>query len=352
MSLHPIVANLFRKAVRQKYIALTMLLLLCAQGGRSVAQTPAPFTLPPPADSADALRRAYYTYDTTLPLKPEVKPLDANSYSTRYHIAYDSAHDERVTAIVSIPKRFPAPHPAILLMHGSGGNKDVDYIRSAGQMLNSLGYATLSIDAQYKGERARPGQTGELQPDSYSIRDAWIQTVIDLRRAVDYLESRPDIDKAKIGYLGLSMGGMLGAVLGGVEPRISCFYLAVPGGGIVNAVKHIDQYPNLKQHFAVQMTPDVMKRVEDIANVIDPIYFVGRILPRPLMIVVGTHDEIMPAEMSAALIEAAHAAPENVKRIDSGHIPPPNIIAFDIRNFFVKYLGACTPEPSRETPAH
>ena len=195
-------------------------------------------------------------------------------------------------------------------MHGSGGNKDVDYIHGAGQMLNSKGYATLSIDSQYKGERARPGKSGELQPDSYTTRDAWTQTVIDLRRAIDFLESRADIDKTKIGSLGVSMGGMLGAVLGGVEDRISCFFLAVPGGGIVNAVKHIDQYPNLKARFEVQITPGVMQRIEDIAAVIDPIYFVGNILPRPLMITVGTHDELIPAEMSTAIIEAAHAGPE------------------------------------------
>jgi dienelactone hydrolase len=224
-------------------------------------------------------------------------------------------------------------------MHGSGGNKDVDYIQAAGQMLNSQGYATLSIDSQYKGERARPGKSGELQPDSYTTRDAWVQTVIDLRRAIDYLYSRLDIDKSKIGYLGVSMGGMLGAVLGGVESRISCFFLAVPGGGIVNAVKHIDRYPNLKARFQVDITPEVMHRIEDIAAVIDPIYFVGDILPRPLMITVGIHDELIPAEMSTAIIEAAHAPPEDVKRVNSGHIPPPSVIAFDVRNFFVKHLG-------------
>ena len=82
-----------------------------------------------------------------------------------------------------------------------------------------------------------------------------------------------------------------------------------------------------------------MQRIEDIANVIDPIYFVGDILPRPLMITVGIHDELIPAEMSAAIIEAAHAQSENVKRVDSGHIPPPSVIVFDVRNFFVKHLG-------------
>jgi len=302
-------------------------------------KSPAKFTLPAPADATEALRRSYYQYDQRLALNAELKLLDENATRTRYHLVYDSAHDQRVTAILAVPKAFPEPHPAILLVHGSGGNKDTDYIRAASDALTQLGYATLSLDTQYRGERARPGKNGELQPDSYTTRDAWVQTVIDLRRGVDYLQSRPDVDKGKIGYLGFSMGGMIGAVLGGVEERIGCFFLAVPGGGIVNAVKHIDRYPMLKERFAVQITPEVMQRIEEIANVIDPIYFVGNILPRPLMIEVGKHDEIMPAEMSAALVEAAHAKePENVMRLDAGHIPPLTIV-FDIRSFFTAHLG-------------
>lgn len=319
-----------------RFLGLALSVLVSAP---ALSQTPGAFQLPQPATPIAALRRAFYAYDNTLPLNAELRPLATTAYGARYHLAYDSANDQRVTAIFSLPKKFSGPHPAILLMHGSGGNKDVDYIQAAGSMLNSQGYATLSIDSQYKGERARPGKSGELQPDSYTTRDAWTQTVIDLRRAIDYLDSRTDIDKSKIGYLGVSMGGMLGAVLGGVESRISCFFLAVPGGGIVNAVRNVDHYPNLKARFAVEITPDVMRRVEDIAAVIDPIYFVGDILPRPLMITVGIHDELIPAEMSTAIIEAAHAQPENIKRVDSGHIPPPTVIAFDVRDFFVKHLG-------------
>src|SRR5437870_9667920 len=43
-------------------------------------------------------------------------------------ISYDSAHDQRVTATVYVPKRFAAPHPAVILVAGSGGHKDTDYL--------------------------------------------------------------------------------------------------------------------------------------------------------------------------------------------------------------------------------
>lgn len=303
------------------------------------------FPLPPPADATEAFRRAFYAYDANLPLNATTKPLDENSVRARYSLAYDSVHDQRVTAIVALPRRFAAPFPAVLLVHGSGGNKDTSYIQWASEALTARGFATLSIDTQYHGDRARPGRSGEIHmPDSYTMRDAWVQSVVDLRRAVDYLEARTDIAKDKIGYLGFSQGAMLGSVLGGVEARVSAFCLAVPGGGLVNIVKNLDKYPVLKAHWPVTVTPDVLRTVEDVANITDPIYYIGRIAPRPLLLIVARHDEIIPPEASQALIEAAHARePEQVKRWESGHVLHPNAL-FDIRDFFVTHFGKRTPK--------
>lgn len=299
----------------------------------------------PQADPVDAMRQAFYAYDRSLPLNAKLKLLDSNGRRARYHVTYDSAHDQRVTAILSLPKRYAPPFPAVILMHGAGGNKDVEYVRFASEALVGQGIATISLDAQYRGERERPGKTGDLRLDLYQMRDAWVQTVIDLRRAVDLLEARPDIVKSKIGYLGFSMGGMLGSILGGVESRIATFCLAVPGGDIVGLVKELDKYPLLKERWPVKVTPEVLSRVENIANVIDPIYFVGKILPRPLLIIVAKHDEVIPPASSHALVEAAHADEKlNVKRWDAGHALHPNV-AYDIRDFFVKHFGKLTPKP-------
>ncbi len=287
----------------------------------------------------ETLRRNTYAYDAELPLNATTKVLDTSARRTRYRLQYDSVHDQRVTAIVSIPKGVTPPVPAIIVMHGAGGNKDADYVRFASEALLSQGFATLAMDAQYRGDRARAGRTGDPNPASYAMRDAWIQTVIDLRRAVDYLLSRKDIDGKKIGYLGFSMGGMFGGVLSGVEPRVSAFCLAVPGGDFVNLAKNIDKYPLLKANWHVTPTPEVIKIVEENSQLIDPIYFVGKLLPRPLLILVAKNDEVIPAASSQAFIEAAHAAEATqVKRWNAGHALHPNV-AFDIRDFFLKVYG-------------
>jgi cephalosporin-C deacetylase-like acetyl esterase len=285
------------------------------------------------------MRFSFYAYDRSLPLNATLKVLDKNASRVRYSLEYDSIHDQRVTAILAIPARFQPQYPAVILVHGSGGDKDTFYIAAASEILTRQGYATLSIDTQYHGSRTRKGRSGEIHmPDSYTMRDAWVQSVVDIRRAVDFLEGRSDIDTHKIGYLGFSQGGMLGAVTGGVEARISCFCLAVPGGGLMDIVKNLDKYPFIRAHWPVNVTPEVMHKVEEVTAVTDPIYFVGRIQPRPLLIIRAQDDEVIPPAAYDALIQAAHAGPDQVKVWQSGHVLNPNAL-FDIRGFFQANFG-------------
>jgi predicted esterase len=331
-----------------RWETLCLLLALLSAGRAVRAQATQNDALPPPQDAAEALRLSYYAYDPALPLSAKLKPMDANDKRARFHLSYLSAHDQRVTALIALPRRYTPPYPAVLLVHGAGGDKDTSYIQWISETLVAQGYATLSIDTQYHGERALPGfKVGVYQPDSYQMRDAWVQSVIDLRRAVDYLLSRTDIDKNRIGYVGISQGGMLGATLGGVEGRIGSFCLAVAGGGMVELVKSIEKYPLLRSKWPVQVTPEVLRRIESIAQVVDPIYFVGRIAPRPLLLMTATKDEVIPPEASEALVKAAlsglnAAQSVQVKRWEAGHVLHPNAI-FTIRDFFQAQLGRRTP---------
>ena len=73
------------------------------------AQADNAFTLPPPAGAVEAMRLSYYAYDRALPLNAALKPLDDSAIRARYHLAYDSIHDLRVTALLALPKRAAAP---------------------------------------------------------------------------------------------------------------------------------------------------------------------------------------------------------------------------------------------------
>lgn len=73
------------------------------------------------------------------------------------------------------------------------------------------------IDAPFSrtGESKRDFDSTVTKPE-YD-RDIYIQTVVDLRRGVDLLLSRSDVDPKRIGFLGYSFGAHAGAILAGVE---------------------------------------------------------------------------------------------------------------------------------------
>ena len=78
-------------------------------------------------------------------------------------------------------------------------------------------------------ERGDGLKNDDSQHDA-SYRDHMIMWSKDVGRSVDYLESRPDIAKDKIGYIGLSWGAELAPLFLAVEPRISLGMICTSAG--------------------------------------------------------------------------------------------------------------------------
>ena len=79
------------------------------------------------------------------------------------------------------------------------------------------GYASLVIDEYGQGERTTRHKPA---PQAEQLARAVRQTAVDVRRGLDYLGTRPDINSQKIGLVGVSLGAIIGTVTAGVDPRI------------------------------------------------------------------------------------------------------------------------------------
>jgi dienelactone hydrolase len=156
-----------------------------------------------------------------------------------------------------------------------------------------------------------------------------VQTVIDLSRGVDYLQSLPEVAGDRIGYLGFSMGAIIGAVFCGVEERIRCSALVVGGG-------------NLRARF----NEDDAEVIAENAAIVEPCNYVAMISPRPLLMINGTKDDVI----GRAAAEALHNAAREPKRIvwyESGHydLPVAEVVQ-ELASFFDSSLGAPQSEPT------
>ena len=265
----------------------------------------------------------FYEYDKKLPLQDSVKLLkDTTGYKLSY-VTFRSVHNKEVTGLLTVPGASSEPVPVIILLHGKGDRKTVDYIEYGNEMLYKNGYAVLRIDISNHGDRIENDYDFDFKGDyRYWTRDIISQTVFDLRRAVDFISTRNELDHNKIGFFGISLGGITGTIFCGVEKRVRVPVIVLAGGQM-NLIfgKHA-----------------LSSGTKNYLSVIEPINFVEQIAPRPLLMINAENDDIIPPLMSKLLYKKADK-PKQINWYPSKHhnIPIDSVYADGI-NWFDTYL--------------
>src|SRR5246127_1493097 len=115
-----------------------------------------------------------------------------------------------------LPER-DGPHAAITMAHGFAGVREHGLERFA-QAFASAGFVVLVHDHRNFGASG-----GDLRGDV----DPWRQ-IADWRRAISYLEARPEVDPSRIGLWGTSYAGGHALVLGATDRRVGAVVAQVP----------------------------------------------------------------------------------------------------------------------------
>ncbi len=138
-----------------------------------------------------------------------------------HDITFASPKGGCVTAFLVTPTT-EGRHPAIIFAHAGNSNRS-DFLAEA-LLFAKAGAVSLLIDAPLARPEPWRRQIFNLN-EPEQAREAFIQAIIDLRRCVDLLMKRPDVDPQRIGFVGLSIGATQGGILCGIERRISAYTL-------------------------------------------------------------------------------------------------------------------------------
>jgi hypothetical protein len=175
-----------------------------------------------PAQSADP-----FAYDRRAPLALSSTLTRSDGDVDVFAIAFESPKGGRVTGKLFVPKSNPGTRLAgILMAHGAPGS--TANLDPRAFYFARKGAVVIGIDAAFARRDAK-------DPIAFTPRDATeqVQTITDMRRAIDVLVARPDVDPARLGYIGNSYGAAMGGILAGVEDRVRAFVLAVGDAGFV-----------------------------------------------------------------------------------------------------------------------
>ena len=204
---------------------------------------PAPTTQPAPAaepahsdSSSETAKPTYpdllprFDYDTKTGLEQRETNIEKRGDTMFIEVNFAGSGGDRVPAYLIIP-HGKGPFAAIIWGHwlkkGSPlANKD-EFLDEA-LALAHAGVLSLLIDAPQARHDFVPDEKDPMAAQRQQ-GDATVHQVIDLRRAVDLLRLRRDVDPKRIAYVGHSWDAHVGAILAGVDSRICCFVLMASG---------------------------------------------------------------------------------------------------------------------------
>ncbi len=271
----------------------------------------------PVGDAVFAAYRRMYSYDST-DLAPKIESVDdANPDWRLEKVTFAAAYgQERVTMYLFLPKQGQPPYQTVLFMPGSGAwDQRTSFAQANPQFAFLVRSGRAVAFPIYKGsyERSNNEYHGGDQLKSTSLwRDYVIYFSKDIRRTVDYLATRSDVDSSKLGFFGHSRGAALSPMMLVPEPRIKAAALWIPG-----------------------------LYLEQIAAEADAINFAPRVTI-PVLQLNGRYDYNFPDESSSMpFFDALGTHADHKRRVayDTGHNLPLNEAFRETLDWFDRYLG-------------
>lgn len=275
-------------------------------------------------------QRDPFAYDAGAPLNVRVSSSHLDGGVRISELTYASPKGGRVPALLFVPSGR-GPFAGLIVQHGLPSKKE-DAALDA-EELAGLGAVVIAIDAPF----ARRGGA----PIAFMRRDRedQIQLIVDLRRAVDLLRARADVDDDRIAYLGVSYGAAMGGLLAGVEHRIAAFVLMSGDGGLV---EHFSG-PEHRSGPLFMLSPARRRAWLDAMRPIEPLRWVKR-ASAPLLFLSGRRDQLVSVR-DAVRYQRAAPQPKEIRWYDSDHILPSQAWC-DAAHFLGRQIGiAGSKEP-------
>ena len=238
----------------------------------------------------------------------------------------------RLSGIVRVPPGVPAGQrrSAFLVLHGFGSNKNSSNVMGPTNVLTEYGYVTLRFDMRGCGDSE--GERGRV---------ICLEQVEDTRNALTFLAQHPAVDGKRIGVIGSSFGGAVAVYAGGIDDRVAAVIsnggwgdgerkfrgqhkspgewarftrmleegrehrartgrsLMVPRYDIVPIPEHLraNLSKNSIETFPAETAQSMFDfRADDV---------VGKIAPRPLLLIHAANDSVTPTEQSVELFKHA-----------------------------------------------
>ena len=233
-------------------------------------------------------------------------------------MSFNGANGERATAFLYLPLHTSGPVQVLHFV--PAGDVDNGFRSLAASAEDRMvpfvkaGRAVFGVLLKGYIGRPHPEGTVPLSPSTVEYQERIVSRITELRRGLDYLATRKDLDASRIAFVGPSAGAQLGLILSAIETR----YRAVIMVGAGLPVRTVEWMP--------------------AAN---PANFAAHIRP-PKLILQGRYDEDTPLRTAAEPLFRLLVEPKRLALYDGGHVPPVEVQVTTLGSFLDETLGRVT----------
>jgi pimeloyl-ACP methyl ester carboxylesterase len=238
----------------------------------------------------------------------------------------------RLSGVVRVPEGMKSGErrAAFLVLHGFGSNKNSPTMLGPSKVLGDLGYVTLRFDMRGCGDSE--GERGRV---------ICLEQVEDTRNALAFLAQHPEVDGKRIGVIGSSFGGAVAVYAGGIDNRVAAVISNGGWGDGERKFRGQHKSPDEWARFTQMLEEGCEHRARTGRSLMVPRYdivpipphlranlsknsiemfpaetaqsmfdfraddVVGKIAPRPLLLIHAANDSVTPTEQSVELFKHA-----------------------------------------------
>jgi dienelactone hydrolase len=221
-----------------------------------------------------------------------------------YRVEFPGVDGEPRVAHWQLPAG-PEPHPTVLVYPIRGG----DHVVSEGlaKALVNRGYAAVWLERR----RTLFGPDDQRAPGDFEAFAADLRDfVLDGRRLIGWLATRPEVDPARIATAGVSLGGILAATTLATEPRASAGFFVMAGGGLAQILRDSQDGDLVRfrergvEAGAFRDGDELLRRARGYTDPVDPLTFADHIDPARVLLVSARYDRVIAPDRTRALWEA------------------------------------------------
>ncbi len=218
---------------------------------------------------------------------------------------------------VFLPNNPSGPIPVVLVLHYLGAT-DLKAERALAQELNRSNIAAAVMTLPYHLTRTPPGRrSGELaiEPDPPTLVATMTQAVLDARRSLDFLESRPEFDHKFVGLAGTSLGALVAAVTYAVDNRVTHPTFVLGGVNLAHVIWNSSLL--VRQRDVLRRRGFTEEKLATAIQAIEPLKYLPGRKAASSFVIGGQYDTVIPGQSTRELISALGSP--KVLWLDTGH---------------------------------